>query len=91
MTAIKPIRTDADYQEMLCEVERLVDEATTDDDFDTLDVLATLVQTHEAKLYPIGPPDPIAAIEYEMEKRGMTRRDLEPILGHSGRVSEILN
>lgn len=37
------------------------------------------------------PADPIAAIEFMMEQRGMTRADLEPIIGSSGRVSEVFN
>src|SRR5580692_2976981 len=88
---IKPIKTQDDYEAALAEVERLFDIDKTADDFDRLDLLATLVEAYEAKHYPIGPPDPVAAIEYEMEKRGLSRRDLEPIIGPSGRVSEILN
>ena len=53
--------------------------------------LATLVQTYEAKHHPVGPPDPVAPIEYEMEKRGLTRQDLERVIGPSGRVSEVLS
>jgi len=41
--------------------------------------------------YPIAPPDPVKAIRFRMEQQGMTRKDLEPFIGSSGRVSEILN
>ena len=51
----------------------------------------TLVEAHEAKRCPTAPPGPLAAIEYEMEKRGLSRRDLEPILGPGGRVGEVLD
>ncbi len=88
---IKPIRTEADYNSALAEVERLFDAQRNTEEFDRLDVLTTLIQVYESKHYPIAPPDPVAAIEYEVEKRGLTRRDLEPILGSSGRVSEIMN
>jgi HTH-type transcriptional regulator/antitoxin HigA len=88
---IKPIKTHDDYKAALAEVERLFNIDKTADDYDRLDLLATLVEAYEAKHYPIGPPDPVAAIEYEMEKRVLSRRDLEPIIGPSGRVSEILN
>lgn len=88
---IRPIKTHEDYEAALAEVERLFAIDKSDDDFDTLDVLATLIEAYEAKAYPIAPPDPIAAIEYEMEKRGLSRRDLEPLIGRSGRVSEVLN
>jgi HTH-type transcriptional regulator/antitoxin HigA len=88
---IKPIKTEEDYNEALEEVEKLMDAEKSSDDFDRLDLLATLIESYEAKYHPIDSPDPIAAIEYEMEKRGLTRRDLEPLLGPSGRVSEVLN
>jgi HTH-type transcriptional regulator / antitoxin HigA len=53
-------------------------------------VLTTLIEAYEAKHYPIPAPDPIAAIEFMMEQKGLSRRDLEPAIGSRGRVSEIL-
>ncbi len=37
------------------------------------------------------PSDPVEAIKFRMEQLGMTARDLEPFIGTSGRVSEVLN
>jgi HTH-type transcriptional regulator/antitoxin HigA len=54
-------------------------------------VLATLVEAYEATHHPIPAPDPIAAIGFMMEQKGLTRRDLEPAIGSRGRVSEVLN
>lgn len=88
---IKPIKTEEDYKASLAEIDRLFDAHEDTEDFDRLDVLATLVEAYEAKHCPIAPPSPLAAIEYEMEKRGLSRRDLEPILGPGGRVGEILD
>ncbi len=88
---IKPIKTEEDYKTALAEINRLFDAREGTEDFDRLDVLATLVEAYEAKYYPIGPPSPLAAIEYEMEKRGLSPIDLEPILGPGERVSEVLN
>jgi HTH-type transcriptional regulator / antitoxin HigA len=51
----------------------------------------TLVEAYERKNHPIPPPDPIDAIKYWMESRGLSRRDLEPYLGTRGRVAEVLN
>lgn len=91
MEPIKPIKSEDDYRVALLEIERLSDAQEGTEEFDRLDVLVTLVETYESKHHAIGPPSPLAAIEYEMEKRGLTRRELEPILGPSGRVSEVLN
>ncbi len=55
-----------------------------------MDVLVTLIQAYEAKHYPIEAPDPIAAIQFMMEQKGLTRRDLEPAIGSRGRVSEVM-
>ena len=56
-----------------------------------LDVLVTLVEAYEAKHYPLDLPDPVAAIKFEMERKGLTVKDLEPMIGKSNRVYEILN
>ena len=58
---------------------------------DRLDVLATLIDAYEAEHYPMDPPDPIEAIEFRMEQKGLTRKDLAKILGTRTRVSEVLN
>ena len=87
---IRPIRTKADYRAALKEVERLWDADPGTPDGDVVDVLTTLIEAYEAEHFPISPPDPIAAIVFMMEQKGMSRRDLEPALGSRGRVSEVL-
>ena len=57
---------------------------------DELDVLATLVVDYEAQHFPIAPPDPITAIEFRMEQQGLSRKDLEPMIGSRARVSEVM-
>ena len=71
--AIKPIKTEEDYKSALSQVEMLSDAEEGTPEFDRLDVLVTLIESYEAKHYPIGPPSFEAAVEYEMEKRGITR------------------
>ena len=88
---IRPIKTEADYQAALEEIERLFDAAPDTPEGDRLEVLVTLVEAYEEKHYTIPLPDPIEAIQYYMESRGLTRRDLEAYIGSRGRVSEILN
>ena len=88
---IRPIKTEADYEAALAEVEALWGAAADTPEGDRLDVLITLVEAYEAKHHPIATPDPIEAILFRMEQLGMERKDLEPYIGHSGRVSEILH
>lgn len=88
---IKPIRTEADYEAALREIERLFDAEPGTPEGDKLDVLATLVEAYEAKHYAIPTPDPVESIEYHMERLKLTRKNLEPYIGGPSRVSEILN
>ena len=91
MTELRPIRREADYEAAVAEIERLWGAKAGTPEGDRLDVLATLVDAYEAEHDPIDPPDPIEAIRFRMEQQGLTRKDLERILGSRTRVSEILN
>jgi HTH-type transcriptional regulator/antitoxin HigA len=88
---IHAIKTEADYQAALAEIERLFDAAPNTPAGDRLDVLATLVEAYEEQHYSLPAPDPIEAITYHMESRGLSRRDLEPYLGSRAGVAEVLN
>jgi HTH-type transcriptional regulator/antitoxin HigA len=88
---IKPIKTEADYRAALKEIERLFDAVPDTPEGDRLEILATLVEAYEEKHFRIPLPDPIEAILYYMESRGITRRDLECCIGSRARVSEVLN
>ena len=88
---IKPVKTTADYEAALKEIERLFEAEPGTPQGDRLEVLTTLVEAYEDKHFAIPAPDPIEAIYYFMESRDLTRRDLEPYLGSRARVSEILN
>ena len=88
---IRPIRTKADYREALQEIELLFDAAKNTPEYDRLDILSTLVEAYEKTHFPIELPDPIEAIQYYMDARGWSRRELETCLGSRARVSEILS
>ena len=88
---IQPIRTDADHASALRRIDELMDAAPGTPEADELDVLATLVEAYEDRHFPIGDPEPLAAIQFRMDQLGLTRKDLEPLLGSRGRVSEVLN
>jgi len=88
---LKPIRTEADYEKALREVERLWGAKSGTRNGDRLEVLATLIDAYEAEHYPMDPPDPVAAIKFRMEQQGLSRKDLEPLIGTRTRVAEVLN
>ncbi|HEV7398370.1 MAG TPA: transcriptional regulator [Pyrinomonadaceae bacterium] len=88
---IKPIKNNRDYRAALNEIDRLMDAQPNSMEGDRLDVLVTLVEAWEEKHWPIELPDPVEAILFAMDQRGLSRRDLEPFIGSRARVAEILN
>ncbi|MCP3654733.1 helix-turn-helix domain-containing protein [Herbaspirillum sp.] len=88
---IKPIKTNADYRATLAEIDGLMSAKLNTPEGDRLDVLVTLVEAYEAKHFPVDLPDPVEAIKFRMEQTGLTAKDLEPYIGRSNRVYEILN
>jgi HTH-type transcriptional regulator/antitoxin HigA len=88
---IRPVKTRTDHQAALKAIEQLLEATPGTLNGDRLEVLTTLVEHYEAQHEPIEPPDPIEALRYHMESRGLTRRDLEPYLGSRARVAEVLN
>jgi HTH-type transcriptional regulator/antitoxin HigA len=89
--SLKPIRNKKDYEAALKQVERLWGARLGTEEGDRLDVLATLIDAYEAAHYPVDPPDPIEAIKFRMEQQGLSRKDLEPLIGTRTRVAEVLN
>ncbi len=88
---IKPIKTDVDYRAALKEIETLMSAEPNTPEGEKLDVLVTLVEAYEHKNFPLDLPDPVEAIKFEMEQKGLTVKDLEPMIGKSNRVYEVLN
>ena len=86
---IKPIKTDADHDAVLHQIETLWGAADGTPDGDLLDVLVTLADAYEAKRWPVDELDPIEAIEAAMLHEGYARADLAALIGKS-RATEIL-
>ncbi|MBA4157727.1 MAG: helix-turn-helix domain-containing protein [Gemmatimonadetes bacterium] len=91
MNDLKPIRSESDHMAALAEIKRLWGAPGGTPEGDRLDILATLIDAYEDKHFPVDPPDPIDAIEFRMEQEGLTRKDLEEMIGTRTRVAEVLN
>jgi HTH-type transcriptional regulator/antitoxin HigA len=87
---VHPIRSEADYDAALERIDALMGAKPGSAEGDELDVLATLVDAYEEKRFPMDAPDPVTAIQFRMEQQGLTRKDLEPMIGSRARVSEIM-
>lgn len=88
---LKLIRTEADYEAALAELETLMDAEPGSAAYDRLELLTFLVEKYEDEHYPIELPDPVDAILFRMEQQGLTRRDMVAYLGSQSKVSEVLN
>ena len=88
---IRPVKTRSAYRAALKEIESLTKARANTPEGERLDILVTLVEAYERKHFPMDLPDPIAAIRFVMEQRGLTVKDLEPMLGRPNRVYEVLN
>ena len=88
---IRPVKTRSAYRAALKEIESLMKARRNTPEGERLDILVTLVEAYERKHFPMDLPDPVAAIRFVMEQRGLTVKDLEPVLGRANRVYEVLN
>ena len=88
---IRPIKTEADHEAALQEIESLMTAKPNTPEGDRLEVLVTLVEAYEAKHFPLDLPDPVEAIKFVMEQRNLTVKDLVPMIGKPNRVYEVLN
>jgi HTH-type transcriptional regulator/antitoxin HigA len=88
---IRPIRSQADYERGLREIDRLWNARPGSVEEDELEAIGALVEDYEKRVYPLPHADPIEAIKFRMEQSGLTSTDLLPVFGTRGRVSEVLN
>jgi HTH-type transcriptional regulator/antitoxin HigA len=87
---IGPSKTKADYRAALRQIEALMAAERDTPEDERLDVLVTLVEAYETKHYPLDLPDPVEAIRFRMEQKGLTPKDLVPMIGQINRVYEVL-
>ena len=87
---LKPIKTDADHEAALIEIERLWDAKEGTADADRLEILMTLVEAYEEAHFPMDMPDPIEAIKFRLEQQGEDKKALIGIIGNRTRVYEVL-
>ncbi len=90
---IKPIHTEAEYETALQMAAAYFDEQPEPGtaEGDRFELLLMVIESYEVRHHPIGPPDPIDAIEFRMEQAGLTVKDLVPMIGKINRVYEIMS
>jgi len=88
---VKPVKTEQDYRATLQEIGLLMTAEPGTPEGERLDVLVTLVEAYERVHFPLDLPDPVEAIKFAMDQRGLSPKDLEPMIGRSNRVYEVLS
>lgn len=87
---IQPVRTEADHDAALARITQLMGAKAGTEASDELEILITLVDAYETRRFPMDTPDPATIIKFQMEQQGLTRKDLQPMIGSRARVSEVL-
>lgn len=85
------IKSEAEYESALKRLESLLNAKPGSPAFDELELLSTLVGLYEDAHVSVLPPDPIDAIKFRIEQSGLRPKDLVPVLGSRGKVSEVLS
>jgi HTH-type transcriptional regulator/antitoxin HigA len=91
---IRPIRTDQDHRAALEEIDVNWGAPEGSEEGDKLDVLVALVESYEARRWPIDGDknfDPIDVLHYAVDELGHTQSELAELLGSRPRASEILS
>ena len=88
---ITPVKTGQDYEQALHRVEELWGAKRGTPEGDEFEVWVTLIEAYEAKFYPIDAPNPIEAIKYTIEEKGLKRADIAKYFGAKSLVSDVLN
>ena len=91
MLDLHPLKTESEYEAALLEIESLLEVPPGTPEAARLDLLATLVDAYEQEHFPIALPDPIEAIRFYLESRGLDAQVLIPILGDQEQVNQVLN
>lgn len=92
MKEIRPIRTQADLDWALGEIEPYFDAppAAGSEEADRFDILSDLIEAYENRTVALAAADPIDVLTFYMETTGRTQSDLADVLGSRSRASEIL-
>src|SRR5712692_1397692 len=91
---IRPIRTDQDHRAALAAIDACWGAPEGSEEGDKLDILVALVESYEARRWPIDSDkrfDPIDVLHYAIEEMGHTQAELAELLGSRSRASEILS
>jgi len=91
---VKAIDTEEEYDHMVAAVEQLMDkgeERLSPEESALLETMAILVQAYDDRHHPLPAVAPNEMLAYLMETSGRIGKDLLPVLGTRGRVSEVLS
>ena len=91
---VRAIETEQEYDRMVAAVEHLMDKGEdrlSPEESALLETIAILIQAYDDRHHPLPSVAPNEMLAYLMETSGRTAKDLLPVFGTRGRVSEVLS
>ena len=91
---VKAIETEEEYDHMVSAVEQLIDKGEdrlSPEESALMETMAILVQAYDDRHHPLPSVAPNEMLAYLMETSGRRAKDLLPVFGTRGRVSEVLS
>jgi HTH-type transcriptional regulator/antitoxin HigA len=87
----KVLKTEKDYNNATKRLMEIFHAEQGTLEGDEMELLSVLIKDYDDKHYVLPQLNPLEAIKYKMEERGIKAKDLEPIIGSKGHVSSILS
>jgi len=88
------IRTERENERMLAQVWELMKKGErnlTREELELLEVMSALIEQFELEHYPVPAAPPHRVLKTLMQDRALKQKDLLPIFGSSGTVSEVVS
>ncbi|MBS3028343.1 MAG: transcriptional regulator [Dolichospermum sp. DET50] len=92
-TVPRIIDTEIEHKRLLNEVDKLMDlgENLTDEQAEVLQLLVTLIEQYENKVYQMKAVTPLDILHELMSVRQLKQKDIVEIFGSKGITSEVIN
>ena len=91
---VKAIESEREFDQMVAAVRSLMDkgeERLSPEETALLETMAILIEAYDTSHHPVSPTPPHDMLAQLMETSGRAPKDLLPVFGTRGRVSEVLN
>ena len=86
---VKVIESEAEHEAALKRIESLMNTDRNRKESEEFRLLLLVVSDYEERHFPIGPPAPLDAIEFHIDRLGMAPKEVANLFGSAQRAREI--